>query len=236
VAYLGSFNSGNIALNYLGDPGGSPLPFQTFSVDVPANATVILVVSEVNLQGACGSYDVVVTGLNCPLKLTSAVSRKTHGAAGEFDIPVPPVEPAGVEPRTSGGNHNLVFTLESENPVTGGSAALTLGTGNVGTPTFLGTTMTVPLSGVTDLQKITLTLSGVTSSGRMLPATAVSMNVLAGDTNGNRSVNATDIGQTKSNSGLPVGASNFRTDVNANGSINASDISQVKANSGHNLP
>ena len=235
VAYLGSFNSGNIATNYLGDPGGSPLPFETFSVDVPANATVKLVVSEVNLQGACGSYDVVVTGLSCPLELTKAVSRKTHGAAGEFDITLPLTGEPGVECRSSSGNHKLVFTATSE--LTGGNATVTAGTGSAGPPSFLGTTMTVPLSGVTDLQKITLTLSGVTNNvGQVLPTTAVSMNVLAGDTSGNRSVNSTDIGQTKANSGVPVSATSFRTDMNANGSINATDIGQVKANAGHTLP
>jgi hypothetical protein len=97
--------------------------------------------------------------------------------------------------------------------------------------------MTVPLTGVIDIQKITLTLNGVMNSlGQVLPETAVSMNILLGDTVGNRSVNATDIGQTKANSGLPVSGANFRTDITVSGSVNASDIGQVKANSGHTLP
>jgi hypothetical protein len=59
---------------------------------------------------------------------------------------------------------------------------------------------------------------------------------LVGDTNANRAVNASDVSQTKGQSGQPVTASNFRNDVNANGSINAGDINIVKANSGHSIP
>ncbi len=64
----------------------------------------------------------------------------------------------------------------------------------------------------------------------------IPMGVLAGDTNANRAVNASDVSQTKGQSGQPVTASNFRSDVNANGSINAGDINIVKANSGHSIP
>ena len=90
---------------------------------------------------------------------------------------------------------------------------------------------------LTDVQKITVTLSNVTDSfAQVLPDTAVSMNMLIGDTNGNKSVNAGDVAQTKGQSGAAVTSANFRTDVNANGSVSASDIAQVKANAGHTLP
>ena len=45
-----------------------------------------------------------------------------------------------------------------------------------------------------------------------------------GDTNANGVVNASDVGQTKSQSGQAVTSSNFRTDVTVNGTINASDL------------
>ncbi len=238
VAYLGSFNPANIAQNYLGDPGSSPIPFGSFSVNVPANATVVLVVSEVTAGGACPSYDVVVRGLSCPLELMGVTSRKRHSFPGEFEIPLPLTGEPGVECRVgqpASGNHNLVFTFNSA--VTSGTATVTSGIGTAGSPTFLGTRMIVPLSGVTDIQKVTVTSSGVTSSiGQVLPNFAVSMNVLLGDTTGNKSVNASDVGQTKGNSGLPVNAGTFRTDTTVSGVINASDISQVKANSGQMLP
>lgn len=62
------------------------------------------------------------------------------------------------------------------------------------------------------------------------------MDVLLGDTKGNKTVNATDIGQTKAQSGVAVSAANFRDDTSVSGSINATDIGQVKANAGHSVP
>ena len=62
------------------------------------------------------------------------------------------------------------------------------------------------------------------------------MGVLLGDTNGNGTVNASDISQTKARTGQTVGVTNFRNDVTVNNSINASDVSLVKAHSGTSLP
>jgi hypothetical protein len=70
VAYLGSFNPANIAQNYLGDGGVSPSPSVNFSVNVPENASVVLVVSEVTGGAGCPAYDVVVSGLSCPVQIT----------------------------------------------------------------------------------------------------------------------------------------------------------------------
>ena len=171
------------------------------------------------------------------LQLTSAASVKTHGATGTFGINLPLAGEPGVECRnTGGGNHTLVFTFN--NNVVSGSASVTTGTGSVmGPPTFAGNTMRVNLTGVTDVQRIAVTLSSVTdSSAQVLPNTAVSVNMLSGDAIGNKTVNASDIGQTKGQSGAPVNSANFRTDINANGSVNATDIAQVKANSGNMVP
>ena len=97
--------------------------------------------------------------------------------------------------------------------------------------------MTVNLTGVADVQKITVTLSDVTDEfAQGLPATPVSMNMLIGDTTGDKSVSTSDIGQTKGQSGAAVTGANFRTDINSSGTVNASDIAQVKANAGHTLP
>ncbi|HEU0209252.1 MAG TPA: plastocyanin/azurin family copper-binding protein [Candidatus Udaeobacter sp.] len=182
-------------------------------------------------RGMVGTVNVTA-----PLQLTSAVSRKTHGAAGTFDVPLPLSGTPGVECRSSGGNHTLVFSFS--NNVTAGSASVTAGTGSVsGSPSFSGNAMTVDLTGVTDVQQITVTLSGVTdSSAATLPDTSVSVNMLVGDTTGNKSVNASDVSQTKAQSGAAVTASNFRTDVTVNGVLNASDVSLVKSRSGSALP
>ncbi|MGI8957431.1 MAG: dockerin type I domain-containing protein, partial [Chthoniobacterales bacterium] len=62
------------------------------------------------------------------------------------------------------------------------------------------------------------------------------MAVLAGDTNADTSVNSADISQTKSQSGQPVSASNFREDVTVDGNLNSGDIGLVKSKSGTALP
>ncbi len=80
-----------------------------------------------------------------------------------------------------------------------------------------------------------ITLNGV-NDGTTTGTATITMPVLVGDTNGNGAVNSTDIGQTKSQSGQPVTASNFREDVTADGNLNSSDISLVKSKSGTGLP
>ena len=171
-----------------------------------------------------------------PLQLLSAVSRKTHGAAGVFDVDLPFSGEPGVECRNGGGDYTMVITFN--NIMVSGSASVTSGIGSVaGSPGFSGNTMTVELTGVADAQRIIVTLTGVTdNSAQVLPDTPISMNMLIGDTTGNKAVTASDVAQTKSRLGLPVGVGNFRADVNVSGTITASDLAQVKANLGHAVP
>jgi len=170
------------------------------------------------------------------LLLTGAVSRKTQGGAGTFDINLPLSGEPGVECRSGGGNYTEVFSFD--NNVVSGSAAVTGGTGSVsGNPTFSGNTMTVNLIGVTDVQRITVTLTNVTDTfSQVLPSTPVSMNVLIGDVNGNKIVNATDVALVKSQVGHAVTGSNFREDVNVDGSISSSDVALTKSHVGDGLP
>ena len=119
--------------------------------------------------------------------------------------------------------------------VTVGGAVLTSGTGSVSSFSVSGSQVTVNLTGVTNVQVITVLLSNV-NDGTHHGDTSVSMGVLIGDVNGNAAVNASDVSLTKSQVGQPVTGSNFREDVNANGTINAGDVAQVKANVGTSLP
>jgi hypothetical protein len=98
-----------------------------------------------------------------------------------------------------------------------------------------GGQVTVDLTDVANAQTIMLTLFRV-NDGTNGGDVAIPMGVLLGDTTANRSVNASDISQTKAQSRTPVDATNFREDVTANGEINSSDISVVKAQSGSALP
>jgi hypothetical protein len=98
-----------------------------------------------------------------------------------------------------------------------------------------GSNVTINLSGVTTAQRLVVTLTGV-NDGTTIGTVAITMPVLIGDTNSNGATNAADIAQTKSQSGQPVTAANFREDVSADGNLNASDIALVKSKSGTALP
>jgi hypothetical protein len=187
----------------------------------------------------------VVGNTSCPaggIVPVSAVSRKTHGSAGTFDVDLPLIGNPGIECRTGGpsGIHKMVVTFAL--PVTIGgsttpppSAATITGTGSVSNITVNNTTVTIDLTGVTNAQNLVVTLNGV-SDGTNSGNVSIPMGVLEGDTTGNRLVNSSDISQTQSQSGQPVGLTNFREDITTNGLINSSDISDVQQHSGTGLP
>jgi hypothetical protein len=170
--------------------------------------------------------------------LSSAVSRKTHGSAGTFNVTIPLAGSLGIENRTAGpeGSHTLVVTFNRE--ITSGNAAVTNGSGAVsGSPVVSGSTMTVNLTGVTDAQVLTVTLQNVTdTSAQVLPDTTFNVGFLVGDVNGSGGVTSSDVGQVKSLSGQTVTSENFRSDINASGGISATDIGIVKSRSGAVLP
>ena len=161
----------------------------------------------------------------------SAFSRKIHGGAGTFDLPLPLTGNAGIECR-GGPAHQLIINFASA--VTVDSAAVTSGTGSVGTFNASGSQVTVNLTGVSNAQGIALTLGNVndgTNSGDVV----VPMSVLLGDTNTDAIVNAGDALQTRNRSGQATDATNFRSDVNSDGFVNSGDTLIVRANSGSTI-
>jgi hypothetical protein len=90
----------------------------------------------------------------------------------------------------------------------------------------------VPLTNVANAQTIWITLNGVNGSINY----AIPMSILIGDTNGNGTMNASDLSQTKSGVGHAVDGTNFRSDVNANGYIDVVDVSIAKSSVGTGLP
>jgi len=164
----------------------------------------------------------------------SAVSRKTHGSAGTFDIPLPLSGNAGIECRrgsnTNFEGHQMIVTFANSVTVSGVTVQSIDGLATA-TETVSGGVVTVNLSNVTDSQTITVTLTNV-NDGTNLGDVAIPMEVLLGDTNGNGVVNATDIAQTKGQVGQAVTSGNFREDVNTDGTVSSSDVAIVKAHSG----
>src|SRR5581483_11692401 len=167
----------------------------------------------------------------------SAVSRKTHGAAGDFDVNLPVTGPAGIEDRSGGanGNHTVIISFANNVSVGSASVASNDGLAMVSSFTVNGPLVTVNLTKVTNAQTITISLTNVsdnTNTGNV----SLPMAVLAGDTNSDRFVDASDISQTKAQSGNAVTSQNFREDLNVDGFIDSSDIALVKSKSGTALP
>jgi uncharacterized delta-60 repeat protein len=166
---------------------------------------------------------------------TQVVSRKVHGGTPR-DITLPLSGDPSIECRSGGATNDYQVVFTFTNAVTFHSAVVTAAAGTVSGSSGNGTTtVTVNLSGVTNAQRILVTLLGAsdgTSTGDLI----VPMGVLAGDTNGDGSVSASDVAQTKANSGQGADASNFRSDVNVSGSVSAADIGLVKSKAGTALP
>ena len=202
-----------------------------------------------NPNGTLHAFDLYTNTLMLPGSITvnSAVSRKTHGAAGNFDIAMPLTGSSGVECRTTGGtnDYTLVVTFSGNVTVTGTpQAQVTSGTGCVGSDgvctgnvTVSGAVVTVPLTNIANAQVINVRINGVNGAADAPAADFnIPMGILIGDTSANRIVNATDVSQTKSRVGQPVDTTNFRSDVNTNGTLNASDVAIVKGKVGTSLP
>ena len=169
------------------------------------------------------------------LTLTGAQSRKNHGTAVNYDLPLNHkaviTGAITVEPRGSGGTRIIIFEFDEViNSVVSASSVDVAGNalGNA-SPQVSGTSfVAVTLTGIPDARRITVMLNGVNGSLN----TSVSLGFLVGDLNNTLSVDAVDLSNVKARAGQAVNASNFKYDVNTSGSINAADIAVVKSRVG----
>ena len=165
---------------------------------------------------------------------TQVVSRKVHGGAGTFDLPLSTiVTNPTTEPR-QGPTQTIVFTFASA--VSTASVAITEGAAIAGVPTFNGNDVIVPLTGVTDLQYVTVSLSNVTLSGGGTGSGSARLGFLLGDVNQNRVVTLSDLGLLNAQLTQPVTAANYLKDVNASGTITLADKGITNANLTKALP
>jgi len=175
-----------------------------------------------------------------PVRLNRVVSRKVHSSAGMFDINLP-LHGSGIECRKSGpnGDYTLIFTFA--NTLTSvGNASVSSGTGSVVTNNIDSNeahNYIVNLTGVTNAQTITVSLTNVTdSAGNSSAGISTALGVLLDDVNANGVVSNTDVAAVKAEVAAPVTPANFRNDVNANGVISNTDVSMTKAQVGTQLP
>jgi hypothetical protein len=161
-------------------------------------------------------------GPAAPLQ-AGAVSRKTHGAAGVFDLGVSLVATNPTTEPRFGPTQTIVFQFDKA--VVSGTVTVTEGTATAGAPTFSGTEMTVSLTGVVNQQYVTVSVSDVTAQDGGSGGTGTArVGYLAGDVSQNRVVSLADVALVNAQLAQPVSASNFLRDVNASGTLSLADI------------
>jgi hypothetical protein len=168
-----------------------------------------------------------------PVALTGAVSRKTHGNAGTFDVDLPLTGNPGIECRSGGanGDYTLVFTFA--NPLTSVcGASVRNGTGSIrdnGIDSNDAHQYVVNLTGVTNAQVITVSLSNVADSlGNFSSTVSASMGVLLGDVNSTGRTDAGDVTTVRNHTVSIPDQETFRYDVNASGRIDAGDVTVTR--------
>jgi lysozyme len=170
-----------------------------------------------------------------PLSFIGAVSRRVHGAAGTFDLPLSAVTTNPTTEPRQGPAQTIVFTFNEA--ITGATATITEGTATAGTPTFSGNDVIVGLTGVTNKQYVTIALTNVASSdGGSGGSGSVRIGFLAGDVNQNRAVTVSDVVLVNNQIAHSVTAANYLKDLNASGAITVGDKVIANANVTKALP
>ena len=173
-----------------------------------------------------------------PPALVERLSRKTHGGAGTFNLPLAvTISSPTTEPRAGGaGNeHTIVFTFDK--PVASGTATVLEGVATAGTPSFSGTEMIVPLSGVANAQYVSVSVSNVTATdGTSGGSGSVRVGLLLGDINGSRSVSLSDMLLANAALSQTVTPGNYLNDVNASGTLTLSDLLVINSALTQTLP
>ena len=183
----------------------------------------------------------VVGNTTCPsggIVPISAVSRKTHGSAGTFDVDLPLLGQPGIEDRTgpTAGSHQVVVTFSV--PVTVQNVTVTPGNGktaSLGSFTVSNSQVTINLTNVSNAQTLAITLVGVSGGGNS-GNVSIPMSVLLGDVDSSARVDSTDVFQVRQQSLQNAGLGNFRDDVDCSGRIDSTDVFIVRQQNLTGLP
>jgi hypothetical protein len=165
-------------------------------------------------------------------------SRKTHTAAGDFDVTIDYTADinAGitVEPRAALSNtHKLVFTFDI--PITSVGTATSVDAANqpVGSanPVNVGSTVEVTLTAIPNNQRVRVTVSGINGGA----TASASIAFVRGDVDATRSVTASDILRAKGRVPQTTDGTNFVYDVDLSGTVSNTDVTSVQGNSGSQI-
>ena len=199
--------------------------------------------SQNNASDITGDSNYVLQGNTAccgPVPLLGVASRKTHGSVGSFDVPLPLTGPIGIECRTGGanGDYKIVFTFA--NPLANvAGASITSGSGSISSSAIGAEPheYIVNLTGVTNIQKLTVTLTAVRdTAGDRTDTLPVTIGFLLGDVNASKRVDSGDVSLVRQQT-LPADYElELRQDINASGRIDAGDVSIARQQALTSLP
>lgn len=193
------------------------------------------VTTPIALNTAAQSATLTVGSAGTPPVFASAVSRRLHGAAGTFDLPLSSVATNPTTEPREGPAQKIVFTFNK--PIASATVTIPEGTAIAGSPTFSGNDVVVALTGVSDQQYVTVSLSNVTAvDGGTGGSGSVRVGFLVGDVNQTRTVTVSDLAQVNAQLAQTVTQTNFLKDVNASGTLSVADKAITNANLTRALP
>ena len=175
------------------------------------------------------------------LTMISAVSRKNHGRAGAFDLPLNlgPANNATVEPRR-GGPTTILFTF-SDNITTVdgtlGATNFTIANATFSSAAIASNALTLNLTAIPDTSLVLVSLNGITDlAGSALTGTDnVAVRALYGNAYRNGLITLSDLQSIKNCLGRSLSTTNFLCDLDLSGSINLADMQVAKNNLAHGI-
>ena len=177
----------------------------------------------------------VITAAGPAPTFVGAASRKVHGAAGTFDLPLNALTTSPTTEPRQGPAQTIVFTFDK--PIAAAMVSIAEGAATAAAPSFGGNDVVVGLTGVMDQQYVTVSLTSVASlDGGTGGSGSVRIGFLVGDANQSRVVSVGDLGLVNAQLAQPVTAANFLKDVNATGTLTVADKGITNANLTKGLP
>jgi hypothetical protein len=166
-----------------------------------------------------------------PPKVIKAVSRKTHGTKGTYDIPLSlletdPVSSISVECRNS-AKHSIIINFDK--PIASLNVILEPAAGKKATLSNWAqnntSSITINLDNVSDAQLLKIKLNNITGTDGTKGNAVLRLRLLIGDIDGDGIVSQTD--KDIMESYLAPNSLSFRADIQNNGSFNSTDLQSV---------
>ena len=169
------------------------------------------------------------------LTIQSVFSRKRHGAAGNFDLPLPFSGSEGIESR--GGARDSIYLTYNHNLIGAGSVVSSCGSASVSLDPKDTKNLIVTVQGQScDAMNITLTVDGILDDQGQVGFETLTYGKLIGDVDASGVVDARDGRAIRTVGPAPVDSSNFRDDLNLDGTVNSTDQQVAWSHRGDSLP